>query len=53
MGKGYVTNCYIDAKYDKDGVIETLFEMDEDGNCFAFLDGYAIIPKEKHEEVEE
>ena len=43
--RSYVTNCLIDG----DGADEWLFYVDEHGQTFCRLDGYAIVPKDKYE----
>lgn len=47
MKPGYVTNCLIETKKDQEG---PCFHVDGD-TVNAYLDGYAIIPMEKYEDL--
>lgn len=42
---GYVDDCYVERRADDESSCMFLIE---EGKCYCFLSGYAIIPKEKY-----
>lgn len=47
--KGYLRNCLISARIDGPNI----FEIDLEGNVYACLDGYAILPMEEYVRLKE
>lgn len=54
-GRGYVKNCYIQPKVINNKFTDNgcMFENTLEGDCIAYLDGYAIIPLEEYEALKE
>jgi hypothetical protein len=46
VGRGKVVNCYVESRG------EVLFTQESDGSIIANLDGYSIIPTERHEALQ-
>jgi hypothetical protein len=56
--ESFVRNCVLQARVLGEVVpgrvpdTETLFRVNERGECLAYLDGYAIVPKEEWERLQ-